>query len=293
MVPRIALVIPVFNEEAMLPHSLPVFLEALDNLKKSGTVKQDSYVLLVDDGSTDCTWRCIVDTHLVREEVHGIRFSRNFGQQNALYAGLMKVRKNCDAAVTFDADLQDDLSILPAMMEEYRKGSEIVFGVRSDRRADPPVKKYLSEWYYRILKRVNPRTIPGHADCRLMSCKVMDVLADCRTRELYLRGMTADMGFRTSTVMYRRKKRTHGRSRYTAVKMVQLAMTGVMQSEETAKTISLAPLLGLLAVPAAVCRKASPLTCLSVALQGAVLGISASILREVRHAPRYIISDTL
>ena len=212
MVPRLAVVIPCYNEEEVLPVSLPVFLDALSSLKKAGEIRQDSCLLLVDDGSTDGTWKYIVDIHLLHTDIRGIRLSRNFGQQNALYAGIMKAREKCDIAVTIDADLQDDIGVLPEMMRQYRMGSEIVFGVRKERQCDSLWKRCTAKWYYRILKLLEPETIPGHADFRLMSRRVMDLLCEYHGRDLYLRGILPEMGFRSSRVLYERKKRPAGSS---------------------------------------------------------------------------------
>jgi len=303
MVPRLAVVIPCYNEEEALPVSLPVFLNVLDGLKKAGEIRQDSCLLLVDDGSTDRTWKYIVDIHLQHTEIRGIRLSRNFGQQNALYAGIMKAREKCDIAVTIDADLQDDIGVLPEMMRRYRMGNEIVYGVRKERKGDSLIKRSTAEWYYRVMKLFEPDTIPGHADFRLMSRRVMDLLCEYRGQELYLRGILPNMGFRSSVVFYDRRKRAAGSTGYSPGKMVHLAASGLMRSGGMKKLSLLAPAAAFAVLlmdsvfrliegdPKKMPGSGDILLHAVFLEQAFLISIGNVILKEVQNEPRYIVSD--
>ena len=309
MVPRLAIVVPCYNEEKMLKLCIPACRSMLDTLRTSGKIKADSFLLLVDDGSEDGTWKAIVDAHLRDENVRGIRLSRNFGQQNALYAGLMKVLPECDVSVTMDADLQDDIEVLPEMIEKYRKGCEIVFGVRKSRQADTKMKRLAADIFYRCKKLTDPHTIPDHADYRLMSRRVMESLALYKEQNLYLRGIATDMGYKSACVFYERKPRKAGKSSYTFKKMARLAESGLLYGSGD---FSLA---GCFLVAAAVLMHIGTLTrmwkravhkrecgtqgkvnagfcVLSVLGQAGMLFLGEAILKESRRRPRYLICDS-
>ena len=304
MTPRLAVVVPCYNEEEMLPLSMPVFLDMLDTLRKSGEVKSDSFLLFVDDGSTDSTWRYIADMHFMRNDVRGIRLSRNFGQQNALYAGIMKAGESCDIVVTMDADLQDDVQVLPEMLEKYKKGSEIVYGMRFCRNMDTGLKKYSAALFYRLLKFIDPRTVRGHADFRLMSSRVVELLKEHREQNLYLRGIVSDMGFESSEVMYERRGRDAGCTGYSAGKMVELALNGLMRSERLQNLFYKAPVYAFAAIVCELiisCGKGSgkgavisgrSMAALILVSQAMLLSMESAVLKEARQLPRYIVCDT-
>ena len=309
MIPRLAIVVPCFNEEKMLKLFIPACREKLDALMTAGKIRADSFLLLVDDGSADCTWKAIVDAHLRDENVRGIRLSRNFGQQNALYAGLMRVLPECDVSVTMDADLQDDIAILPEMFEKYRKGCEIVFGVRSSRPADTKSKRLAAELFYRCKKLTDPRTIPDHADYRLMSRRVMESLALYKEQSLYLRGIAADMGYKSACVFYERKARKAGKPSYTIKRMAKLAGAGLLCGSggfslagcflgAAAVQMQIGALVGLLGKAAHGSRRAgggsadAGFRALSVLGQAGMLFLGEAILKETRRRPRYLVCDS-
>ena len=309
MIPRLAIVVPCYNEEKMLKLFIPACREILNALMAAEKIKADSFLLLVDDGSTDGTWKAIVDVHLRDENVRGIRLSRNFGQQNALYAGLMRVLPECDVSVTMDADLQDDIAILPEMFEKYRKGCEIVFGVRSGRPADTKSKRLAAELFYRCKKLTDPRTIPDHADYRLMSRRVMESLSLYKEQNLYLRGIAADMGYKSACVFYERKARKAGKPSYTIKKMTMLAEAGLLCGSggftlsgcflgAAVIQMQVRALAGALRKAAHGNRPAgggsadAGFCALTVLGQAGILFLSEAILKETRRRPRYLVCDS-
>ena len=309
MIPRLAIVVPCYNEEKMLKLFIAACRDMLDTLMAAGKIKTDSFLLLVDDGSDDGTWKSIVDAHLRDENVRGIRLSRNFGQQNALYAGLMKVLPECDVSVTMDADLQDDIAVLPEMIERYRKGCEIVFGVRNGRPADTKTKRMAAELFYKCKKITDRRTIPDHADYRLMSRRVMESLALYKEQNLYLRGIAADMGYKSACVFYERQARKAGKSAYTFTKMARLAKSGLLYGSGSfsfaacylgAAVIRMQFLLLKRIWEKAVLGKKHEMRgtadagfrVLSVLGQAGMLFLGEAVLKESRQRPRYLICDS-
>ena len=309
MIPRLAIVVPCYNEEKMLKLFIPACREMLDALMAAEKIKADSFLMLVDDGSTDGTWKAIVDAHLRDENVRGIRLSRNFGQQNALYAGLMRVLPACDVSVTMDADLQDDIAILPEMFEKYRKGCEIVFGVRSGRPVDTKGKRLAAELFYRCKKITDPRTIPDHADYRLMSRRVMESLSLYKEQNLYLRGIAADMGYKSACVFYERKARKAGKPSYTIKKMTKLAEAGFLCGSgdlslagcflgAAVVQMQIGAFVGTLRKAAHSNRPAGEgsadagFRALSVLGQAGMLFLGEAILKETRRRPRYLVCDS-
>ncbi|MBP3736500.1 MAG: glycosyltransferase family 2 protein [Lachnospiraceae bacterium] len=293
----------------MLRLCIPACRNMLDMLRTSGKIKADSFLLLVDDGSDDGTWKAVVDAHLRDENVRGIRLSRNFGQQNALYAGLMKALPECDVSVTMDADLQDDIAVLPEMFEKYRKGCEIVFGVRNSRPADTIRKRLAAEFFYRCKKLIDPGTIPDHADYRLMSRRVMESLALYKEQNLYLRGIAADMGYKSACVYYERKPRKAGKSSYTFLKMAKLAGSGLLCGSggfspagcflgATAVLMQMRTVTGIWARAAHRRKREAQVDVnagfcvLSVLGKAGMLFLGEAVLKESRRRPRYLICDS-
>jgi glycosyltransferase involved in cell wall biosynthesis len=223
-VPSMAIVVPCHNEEEALPYLLRR-LEDLDaELTKSGAIVAPMELILVDDGSTDQTWRLIegANTSL---RVKGIRLSRNHGHQNALYAGLMKA--DADVVVSMDADLQDDPDAVVKMLAAYARGAEVVYGVRGSRKTDTWFKRWSAQKYYGLLSSMGVDLIPDHADFRLMSRKALSVLSEFKEINLFLRGLVRQVGFASETVTYDRSKRTAGESKYPFHKMIALALEGI------------------------------------------------------------------
>ena len=227
MSPVLYLIVPCYNEEAVLPVTAPVFLEKLMGMIQREKIAPESRILFVDDGSRDETWSII--SALARQDAHvlGISQSRNRGHQNALVAGLMEARERCDITITMDCDGQDDPEVMEAMVEKYLAGNDVVYGVRSDRDTDTAFKRSTARWYYRLLRWLGAEVVYDHADYRLLSRPVLDALADYHEVNLFLRGLIPLVGFRSDAVPYSRKARAAGETHYPLGKMVALALDGV------------------------------------------------------------------
>jgi len=221
----VSFVAPCYNEEANVEAFIDAILGLWDRIKTEIPSLGSCEIVLVDDGSSDSTWDLIRSASRRRPEVVGVRLSRNFGHQAALLSGLMTA--GGDAVISLDADLQDDIEVIPAMLCAYVSGDEIVFGVRSDRSSDSVFKRISAHVYYRLLGGLGVDSVYNHADFRLMSRKALDALMQYGERNLYLRGLIKSFGFRTSTVEYERKRRERGQSAYTLRKMIVLGLNGI------------------------------------------------------------------
>lgn len=222
--PTLAFVVPCYNEGLSLPELLKKLAEIDKQLVDGNAICKPSTLVLVDDGSTDDTWDKITKatrTHNVK----GIRLSRNHGHQAALLAGLMTAE--ADVVISLDADLQDDPSAIPQMLEAHRRGAEVVFGVRASRDADTVFKRRTARLYYDILQGMGVDIVPDHADYRLMSRKAIDTLREFGEVNLFLRGLIKNIGFQTAIVEYDRSERVAGETKYPLSKMLQLAIEGV------------------------------------------------------------------
>ena len=225
--PVLYIVIPCYNEEAVLPITAPLFLEKLRSLSDQGKISPDSRVLFVNDGSKDGTWELICK--LAGEDAHycGICLSRNRGHQNALLAGLMEARGKCDITISIDCDGQDDINAMDAMVDEYLSGAEIVYGVRSKRDTDTFFKRFTAESFYKLMKWMGADTVYNHADYRLVSSRVLKEFANFREVNIFLRGMFPLVGFKSTCVYYERHERIAGESHYPLKKMLALAFDGI------------------------------------------------------------------
>lgn len=241
---RLYLVVPCYNEETILEDTLHQLETKLDELAAGGLIAPDSAILLVDDGSGDRTWELIEAAH--RREprrIAGVRLAANRGHQAALLAGLIEAGKAADAVISLDADLQDDIDILPDFLKEFYAGSDIVYGVRSDRSSDSFFKRFTAESFYRLMKHLGVKTVYNHADYRLMSARAIAALAEYPEVNLYLRGLIPLIGFRQSLVFYRRKKANRP-THYPLSKMLLLAWDGI--TSFSVRPIRLIALFGLL-----------------------------------------------
>jgi polyisoprenyl-phosphate glycosyltransferase len=221
----LGIVVPCYNEMAVLPESAKRLTHALEGLIASGRVRPTSAIWFIDDGSQDGTWALI--EKLVRENsaIHGIKLSRNRGHQNALLAGLLNV--SADAVISVDADLQDDLAAMETMVDEHAKGADIVYGVRRTRDCDTLGKRITALSYYRLLQWMGVNIVFNHADYRLMSRRAIDALREFREANLFLRGIVPQLGFRTAEIYYDRAERFAGESKYPLGKMLGLAIEGI------------------------------------------------------------------
>jgi glycosyltransferase involved in cell wall biosynthesis len=223
---RLNLIVPCYNEEAVLPETSSRLLALLGELQASGTVSAESCITFVDDGSKDRTWGLIEEAHRQDRRVQGLKLSRNRGHQNALLAGLLCAQG--DALLSLDADLQDDLAAIPKMLAAHAAGADVVYGVRERRDSDTRFKRWTARAYYVLLRRFGVDVVPDHADFRLMSRRALEGLRDFREVNLFLRGVIPLLGFRTATVTYDRRARFAGESKYPLHKMAALAVDGIL-----------------------------------------------------------------
>lgn len=224
---RLVLVLPCYNEEAVLPLSVARLKKLFDDLQQKGKIAEDSFALFVNDGSSDRTWQLIEQAHRTERFVKGINLAANVGHQSAIMAGMMEARGLADAVITIDADLQDDLNAIEKMIDEHASGMDIVYGVKVSRESDSLAKKTSAQLYYKVLGSMGVKTVYNHADFRLLSRRVLDALSCYPERNLYLRGIIASMGFRSSRVDDVISPRAAGKSKYTLRKMLRLASDGV------------------------------------------------------------------
>ena len=226
-VPQISIVLPCFNEAEALPITSQVLLTLLDELIEEQLIDSSSYILCCDDGSIDDTWNIIKSVHKQDKRLKGISLAHNKGQQNALLAGLMTVMDNCDAAISIDADLQDDPNMIKLMIKEYINGKEIVYGVRSNRDVDSWFKRTSAHLFYKFQQKMGLETIYNHADYRLMSNRALHFLAEYNESNLFLRGIIPQIGLESSVVKYHRDERVAGNSKYSLRKMISFSVDGI------------------------------------------------------------------
>lgn len=240
--PVLYIVIPCYNEEAVLPLTSRLFYDEICHLKQEGKIAAGSGVLFVDDGSKDRTWRIIEDLSKSDPVFSGLKLSRNRGHQHALLAGLMEAKNFADITISIDCDGQDDIRAMDEMVDAYLAGSEIVYGVRSKRDTDTMFKRLTAEGYYKILHWMGAETVFNHADYRLVSRRVLSELAKFHEVNLFLRGMLPLVGFSSAKVYYDWKERLAGESHYPLRKMLALAFDGV--SSLSVKPIHMISILG-------------------------------------------------
>ena len=221
------IVVPCYNEEAVLPETSRRLKEKLEGLMAAGMIAPESRVLFVNDGSKDKTWEIISQLHEQCPLFSGADLTRNRGHQNALLAGLMTAKDRCDMAISMDADLQDDIDAVDAMVEQYYAGCDIVYGVRSSRKKDTFFKRFTAEGFYKLMNSMGAETVFNHADYRLMSKRALEGLAQFKEVNLFLRGIVPMIGYRTAAVSYERGERFAGESKYPLKKMLSFAMEGI------------------------------------------------------------------
>ena len=225
--PILSIVMPCYNEQEVLPITLEKILALLDEMVGAGLVDKASHILCVDDGSRDTTWQIIAEWHAKEARVKGIKLAHNRGHQYALLSGLMEAKEMADAAVSIDADLQDDTAAIVEMVKSFNEGNEIVYGVRSKRATDSWFKRTTAHAFYKLQKSMGLETIYDHADFRLMSRRALDILAGYKESNLFLRGIVPQIGLKSSIVTYERKERLAGESKYPLSKMLSLSIDGI------------------------------------------------------------------
>lgn len=224
-IPSLAVVIPCYNEEEMLPKTLATMLNLRDSMIAKGKINQDSKIYLVDDGSKDKTWNILAEEAAKNSALVAVKLSRNKGHQNALYAGLCTTTE--DITVSIDADLQDDPQNIEAMVDEYLKGNDVVYGVRSARHTDTFFKRFTAEGYYHLMKKMGVDLVFNHADFRLLSRRALESLKEYDESNLFLRGIVREVGYPSSVVEYERQAREAGESKYPLKKMLSFAWKGI------------------------------------------------------------------
>ena len=310
--PILYIVIPCYNEQEVLPITAPMFLQKLTDLTAAGKISPDSRVLFVNDGSKDRTWEIICDLAARDPHYAGICQSRNRGHQNAVLAGLMEAKSRCDITISIDCDGQDDINAMDAMVDAYRDGCDVVYGVRSKRETDTFFKRFTAESFYKILNAMGAEVVFNHADYRLMSARVLEEFARFREVNLFLRGMVPLVGFKSTCVTYERHERMAGESHYPLSKMLALAFDGITSlSIKPIRFITgfgvFVALVSFIGVLWAVIEAAMGLTvsgwasmtsiiCFVSGVQLICLGVIGEyigkIYLESKHRPRYIISET-
>lgn len=310
---RMYVVVPCYNEEAVLMETASRLRKKLEELTAQGRIAPDSRVLFVNDGSKDRTWALIAQLHREQPEVFsGLKLSRNRGHQNALLAGLMTAKDMADVTISIDCDGQDDINAMDKMIDEYLAGCDVVYGVRSKRETDTWFKRTTAEGFYKVMNALGANTVYNHADYRLMSRRALEGLAQFREVNLFLRGLVPLVGYRSSSVYYERAERIAGESHYPLKKMLNFAFDGITSlSVKPIRLItglgffiSLASFIGIIWVlltkllGATVSGWASMLC--AIFFMGGVqllcLGVIGEyigkIYNETKQRPRFIISET-
>ena len=222
----LAIIVPCYNEEEVLVETTRQLAAVLDALEADGKIKCGK-ILYVDDGSRDRTWELICGFSRQERKVCGLKLAHNAGHQRALWAGMEWAAEHADAAVSIDADLQDDVQAIGEMVDAWRGGADVVYGVRQERKTDTFFKKHTAQAFYRLMNALGGEVVYNHADFRLMDKRALQALQAYPERNLFLRGMVASLGFRTVRVYYDRKERMAGESKYPLGKMVSFALDGI------------------------------------------------------------------
>ena len=220
-------VIPCYKEEEVLPETAKRMKEKMNSLISNRKISEKSRVMFVNDGSTDKTWEIIVDLHNSDKLFAGVNLSRNKGHQNALLAGLMTAKNLADMVISMDADLQDDINAIDAMIDKYYDGCDVVYGIRSSRDTDTFFKKFTAEGFYKFMKIMGADIVFNHADYRLMSRRALEGLAEYKEANMFLRGIVPQIGYQSDIVEYKRNKRFAGESKYPLKKMLAFAFDGL------------------------------------------------------------------
>lgn len=311
MRPVLYIIIPCYNEEKVFPVTKEIFLDEINHLISSEKISKDSRIMYVNDGSKDKTWELILQASKENEHIMGISQSRNRGHQNAVLAGLMEAKDSCDITISIDCDGQDDVRAMDQMVDEYLGGCEIVYGVRDNRESDTFFKRSTAQGFYKLLEKMGVEVVYNHADYRLVSSRVLKEFANFGEVNLFLRGMFPLVGFKSTSVYYKRNERLAGESHYPLGKMVGLAVDGI--TSLSVKPLRLITSLGffmaflsLVGVVWSIARELTGHTvtgwsstisiiCFVSGIQLLSLGVIGEyigkIYLEVKNRPRYIISE--
>ena len=310
---KLIIIVPCYNEQEVIVNTIRTLTNLLTNMHVAHLISDDSKILLVDDGSNDNTWKIINEESSNNPKISGIRLTRNSGQQIALMAGCAQINGLCDMAVTIDADLQDDETKIIEMVERYKEGYDIVYGVRESRKVDSLFKRTSAQTFYRFMQAMGIKTVYNHADYRLLSARAINQLLKYRETNMYLRGIVSTLGYKTACVYYDRKKREAGVSKYPISRLISLAFNGI--TSFSIRPMHMIMYLGIIFIFVAVCIVIWVLWC---KLRGqAIVGWSSLIISiwfcsgcvltslgligeyvgrtymEVKQRPRYAIMDEI
>lgn len=307
------LVIPCYNEQEVLPETAKQLKSIMQDLMEKGKIDKKSRIAFVNDGSKDATWSLINKLHEEDKIFTGINLAHNRGHQNALLAGLMTAKDYADAAISLDADLQDDVGVIEQFIDKFHEGKDIVYGVRSTRATDTVFKRGTAHAFYKLMKMMGADTLEDHADYRLMSKRALEGLSGYKEVNLFLRGIVPMIGFETDIVYYERHERFAGESKYPLKKMLAFAIDGITSC--SVKPIRMITMLGVLVFSLSILfliyflavwflgRVVQGWTTIAISLWGIgglillSLGIIGEyigkIYMEVKERPRYIIESIL
>ncbi|MDY3928946.1 MAG: glycosyltransferase family 2 protein [Clostridia bacterium] len=309
--PILYIVIPCYNEEEVLPLTAPMFKAELELLIEKNKINENSKILFVNDGSKDKTWDIICRLSNSDKHFLGISLSRNKGHQKALLAGLLDSKDKCDITISIDCDGQDDITVMEDMVDAYLDGCEVVYGVRSERSSDSFFKRFTAQTFYKLLRSLGGEIVYNHADYRLIGSRALEELSKYREAEIFLRGIIPMVGFKSTSVYYKRTERISGKSHYPMSKMLSLAVEGITGlSVKPIRFItffgffvSFLSLIGIMwAIVESILGKTFPgwasttcIVCFFSGVQLLSLGIIGEyigkIFLEVKHRPRYCISE--
>lgn len=309
--PKLIIVIPCYNEQEVLPITAPMFLNKLNSLIDNNLISLDSKIMFVNDGSKDNTWNIIKDLAKSDNKYIGITQSRNRGHQSSVLAGLMEAKDMCDITISIDCDGQDDINAMDEMVKEYLNGCDVVYGVRNDRETDTAFKKNTAQLFYKLLNFLGAEVVYNHADYRLLSSRFLNEFANFEEVNIFLRGMVPLVGFKSTSVYYKREERIAGESKYPLSKMLGLAIDGI--TSLSIKPIRLVTSVGVIVSLISfilmiwaliqyfrgdvisgwssiivILTFLGGIQILSIGLVGEYIG---KIYMESKHRPRYIISE--
>lgn len=243
---RLCIIVPCYNEEEVFRDTNNKLVSLIKELIKKEKIATNSFVLYVNDGSRDNTWKLISEEAKKNKYVYGLGLAGNVGHQNALLAGIIESKDLVDMSISIDADLQDDINVIEEMVDKFNSGIDIVYGVRNDRTTDSFFKRFTAQSFYKIMNMMGVKSVYNHADFRLMSKRAMIELSKYKERNLFLRGIVPLIGYKTDCVYYARGKRMAGESKYPLKKMLKFAFDGI--TSFSIKPITLICLLGVVII---------------------------------------------
>ena len=308
---KLYLVIPCYNEEEVLPETAKRLNRLFDAMEAGDLISGESRIVFVDDGSRDRTWELISSLSTDYPRFRGIKLAKNAGHQNALLAGLMTVKNECDCAITIDADLQDDIEVIPQFIRKFDEGCDVVYGARNDRTTDTFFKRTTAVGFYKFMKAMGVDVVYNHADYRLMSRRALEALSEFSEVNLFLRGLVPLVGYKSDIVYYQRGERFAGESKYPLKKMLSFAFDGITSfSIKPIRLVwSVGAVISILAIVAAIYTLIAKFwgvttagwssLMISIWFLGGVQLVSVGIIgeyigkiyKETKRRPRYIIEE--